>query len=365
MRAAFTERSQWIQIALVGLVGVIGAVFFAGRLLSDFDWNPTTTVKFGQDAPEQVEYARDLLGEVVVADDAGHDGKFFFSQAMDPFYFHPEAHAVHLDRPSYRAQRMLYPTLAGLGGLLGPSATVWGLLVVNVIGLGVGTLITARLAVAMGLTPWLGLAFTLNPGLIAALYIDGADIVAVAGLVAAVLFAVHNRPAATAVALSLSCLSRETMILAVIGLILYWYKERSRVPAVLFAPFIAVATWWAYVHVRLGEGLGQDTQAIGLPLQGFIEAAQRWLSTPGSLPDALIGVVLLFASITIAVRAIRRPSALGLSVAGFAVLALILSEPVWARYFDSARALAPVLTAYVLLIPIEQRTDSNRVPVDA
>ena len=364
MRTSASDRSQWVQVALVGLVGLIGAVFFAGRLLGEFDWNPTTTVKFGEELPGQVEYAQDLLGDVVVADDAGHDGKFFFSQAMDPFYLHPEVHAVHLDRPAYRAQRMLYPTLAGLGGLLGPGATVWGLLMLNIIGLGAGTLITARLAVALGLSPWFGLAFTLNPGLIAALYIDGADIVAVAAMMAAVLFAVRDRPVATAVALSLSCLSRETMILAVIGLIVYWYKERSRVPIVLFVPFVAVAAWWSYVHVRLGESLGQDTQAVGLPLQGFIEAAQRWLSTPGSLPDALIGLVLLFASITIAVRAIRRPSALGLAVAGFALLALILSEPVWARYFDSARALAPVLTAYVLLIPTGQRTESSRVLVD-
>jgi hypothetical protein len=181
------------------------------------------------------------------------------------------------------------------------------------------------------------------------LYIDSADIMAVAGLMAAAYFAIRDRPAATAAALAVAALSRETMLLGAVGLIVYWYWERRRVPVVLAAPFVAVFGWWSYVHWRLADGLAQDTQAVGPPLQGFIEAARGWLTTPNSLADALIGFVLLFASIAIAVRAVRTPTALGAAVAGFALLALILSEPVWARYFDSARALAPVLTAYVLL----------------
>jgi hypothetical protein len=337
------------KIVLVGLVGLIMGAVFAGRLLVEFDWNPSTTIKFGETLPEQVSYAEKLLGEVVVADAAGHDGKFFFSQAMDPFYLEPDVHAIYLDRPTYRAQRMLYPTIASLGGVLDPNSIAWGLIVVNVLAMGIGTALTARLAVAMGISPWVGLAFLFNPGMIVSMYIDSADIVAVGALMAAAFYAIRDRPLATAVALSISALSRETMLLGAIGLIVYWYVERKRVPKVLFIPFVAVGLWWLYVHWRLDDGLAQDTQAIGLPLQGFIEAARDWLTTPNSLPDALVGLVLLFASIAIAVRAVRTPTALGAAVAGFALLAVILSEPVWARYFDSARALTPVLTAYVLL----------------
>ncbi len=88
------------------------------------------------------------------------------------------------------------------------------------------------------------------------------------------------------------------------------------------------------------------------------------MTTPNSLPDAVIGCVLLFASIMIAVRALRRPTELGWAVAGFAGLALILSEPVWARYFDSTRAMAPVLTAYVLLVPTPSDRMSRLAKVD-
>jgi hypothetical protein len=341
-----TQRSK---LVLIGALGVAVAAFFVSRLLVEFDWNPTTTIKFGQELPEQVAYGQRLLGDVVVAADAGHDGKFFFSQAMDPFYLDPEIHAIYLDRPTYRAQRMLYPTIAGLGGLLSPTATAWGLIVVNILAMGIGTAITARLAIEMGISPWFGLAFLFNPGLIVSLNIDSADIIAVAALMAAVLFAMQNRPLGAAVALSISALSRETMILGAIGLVVFWYWKRRTIPKVMAMPFLAVAAWWLYVHWRLDDGVLQDTQAIGPPFQGFIEAFRGWLTTPNSLPDALIGCVLLFASLAIAVRTVRRPTALGSAVAGFALLAILLSEPVWARYFDSARALAPVLTAYVLL----------------
>jgi hypothetical protein len=351
--------TQQSKLVLIGALGVVVAAFFVSRLLMEFDWNPTTTIKFGYELPKQVAYGQRLLGDVVVAADAGHDGKFFFSQAMDPFYLDPEVHAIHLDRPTYRAQRMLYPTIAGLGGLLSPTATAWGLIVVNVLAMGVGTAITARLAIEMGISPWFGLAFLFNPGLIVSLNIDGADIIAVAALMAAVLFAMQERPLGAAVALSISALSRETMIIGAVGLIAYWFWKRRTVPRVMSMPFIAVAVWWLYVHWRLDDVVIQDTQAIGPPFQGFIEAFRGWLMTPGSLNDALIGCAILFASLVIVTTAFRRPSALSWAVAGFSLLAVILSEPVWAEYFDLARALAPVLTTYVLLAVSSARSTSR------
>jgi len=345
------------RILVIGLIGVGVGAFLAGRLLAENDWNPTTTIKFGEVFAEQNAYAEDLLGPIVVAPEAGHDGKFFFSQAMDPFYMEPETHAVYLDRPTYRAQRMLYPTVASLGGLLGPTATAWGLIVVNLVAMGVGTAVTARLAMEMGLSPWYGLAFLLNPGLIVEIHIDSAGLVATAALMAAVLAAMWNRPWATGGFMAAAVLARETMLLAAVGLAVYFLWQKRKAPLALALPFLAVGGWWAYVHWRLADGLAQDTQAIGLPLVGFIEAFQGWVSTPDRMVDLLIGLVLLFASIAVAVRAVLKPSALGLAIAPFAILALVMSEPVWGRYFDSARTLAPVLTGYALLVPAAIKAD--------
>lgn len=351
------SRRAYLVLALLGILVSAGLV---SRLLASNDWNPTTTIKFGEAFPEQNAYAEDLLGPIVLAPQAGHDGKFFFSQAMDPFYLSPQMHAIYLDRPTYRAQRMLYPTLASLGGLLGPTATAWGLIVVNILGMGVGTALTGRLAVAMGLSPWFGSAFLLNPGLLVALNIDGAEIVALAALLAGVLAAVEDRPRLAAAALSAAALARETMILGAVGLVVYWAWQRRRVPLVMIVPFAAVAIWWLYLRLQIADGVVQDTRALAAPLQGFVGAFQRWITVPDSTVDMLMGLILLFASVAIAIRAVVRPTPLGLSVAGFAALALILSEPVWARYFDSSRALAPVLTAYVLLVPSRRTGDGAR-----
>ena len=76
-----------------------------------------------------------------------------------------------------------------------------------------------------------------------------------------------------------------------------------------------------------------------------------------------MGVVLLAATVGVVVRAVKYPSAFGWAVVGFGALGIFLSEPVWYRYYDSSRALAPVLTAYLILIPasvVASRGDSNK-----
>ncbi len=341
---------------LMGVIGSVGAVLLVGRLLAEFDFDPTATVKFATISPEHNAYAEDLLGEIVVAPRAGHDGKFFFSQAMDPFYLDPEVHAVHLDRPTYRAQRMAYPAFASLGGLLSPTATVWGLIVVNVVAMGVGTAFTSLVAMRMGLSMWFGLAFLLNPGMIVTLNIDGAGIVAMAAMMAAVYYTMQDALLPATVSLTVACLTRETMLIAAVGLGLFVLHKKHRIAWGFAVPAVAVAGWWLYVRWRLDELLGQDIKALDLPFVGFAQAFQRWLDTPGSTIDLLMGTVLLVVSVMVMIRAVRTPSALGWAVAGFALLAMMLSGPVWLNYYDSSRALAPVLTAYILMVPAEARS---------
>lgn len=338
------------QLVAIGSLSLLLTVFLTGRILSAFEWNPTATVKFAEVAVEQTRYAEELLGDVIVAPDAGHDGKFFFSQAMDPFYLDPDTHAVFLDRPTYRAQRMLYPTLASLGGLLSPMGTVWGLIAINVIAMVIGTVFTSLVARELGVSPWFGLVFVLNPGLIVALNIDGANIVAMAALMAGIYYVMTERVMVASIAMTASVLARETMLIAAFGLALFWLYKYRKVPWPMLIPPAAVALWWGYVHWRLQSGLAQDTQAVGWPFVGFVQAFERWIGPPVSLVDLAMGVLLLSVSLALLVRSVLTPTALGWGVAGFAFLGLLLSEPVWLRWFDSTRALAPVLSAYALLV---------------
>ena len=321
-----------------------------GRVLVESGWNPTTTIRFSRAFPQDWDYAERLLGEVVAAPLLGHDGKFYFAQAMDPFYFEPEAHAIHLDRPTYRAQRMLYPTLAGAGGLLGPRETSWGLIAVNVLAMGAGTALTGALAMNMGRSPWLGVAFVVNPGHLAALGLDTAEIVASTALMGGTLAVARGRLGWAGLALCAAGLARETMIIGAGGIAARMVFHERRLRWEVGAPFVAVGLWWVYVRWRLADRVLQDTRAVDLPFRGVVEAWQGWSARPGLEIDLLFAILLLLVSGLIAIRAATAPSVLGSSVAGFAALAVVMSAPVWEKYTDSTRALAPVITAYVLLV---------------
>ncbi len=240
-----------------------------------------------------------------------------------------------------------------------PIGTAWGLWVLNVAALGIGTWLTALLAREIGVSQWFGLAFLLNPGIIVSSVIDTAEVVALTFMIAGALFVLRERTGLAVTFLTLAAMSRETMIFATIGAIAYlWHKKRS-VPWVYSLPFIALGAWWLYLRVRLGglDSSIQDTQAIGVPFNGFIEAMQRWLAEPGSEVDMAMGVLLLVLSVSIAWRAVRHRNLLLLMTAGFSLVAVLMVEQVWRFYFDASRALVPLVTMYVLASPALLRRD--------
>lgn len=348
-----TRQSGGLLPVLLGVVALLVGMYMSVGRLADNDWNPSVFVQFPAVDQEMLEYAEGLLGDVVTAPGMGHDGKFYFMQAMDPLFLNPGEHAAFLDRPRYRAQRMVYPTLAGVFGVLGATATAWSMIAMNLLGLGVGTWLTARLALALGTSPWFGLGFLLNPGILVASSINTADVFAMIFFVAAALTLLREKVGWAAVFLTLAALSRETMLLAAVGAALYLWLSRKSMPLVMAMPFVGAVAWWLFLRFRLAgiDDSVQDTAAAGAPFQGFVDAWSVWSENPDYLQDMLIGVVLALASLMIVVNAIRKRSVLGCMAAGFVLVAIVMIDEVWLRYFDSSRALAPVITAYILITP--------------
>ena len=178
---------------LVGGVGLLLAVLVVVVELPRFDWDPTAFTSFGEDATAISSYAQERLGDVWLRPELGHDGRFFFVQANDPWLRDPVDNAALLDRPAYRSQRMLYPVLASGMGVLGPESIVWGLLIVNLLAMGLGSWAVASIATTMGGSPWWGLAFVLNLGLVTEMNIDGAGVLAAATAFWAVAMMLRNR----------------------------------------------------------------------------------------------------------------------------------------------------------------------------
>jgi hypothetical protein len=328
---------------------------FALRVLIPHEMDPSIFLALGEDAPIQTEYARELLGEVILRENLGHDGKYFFAQANDPWFLEPHRHAAAIDRPIYRGQRMMYPTIAGGFGLFPPTVVVWSMLVTNVIGLGIGAMLAARLAERWGSSPWLGLAVPLNIGLIFELDIGGGGVVAYAFCLGAVLALVDRRYSMAAGLLAGAALAREVMLAFAAGLfVLNWITERRRRWQLLALPVAGIAAWHVYTRYRLTgvNGEGGGAPIFDIPLAGLWRALGYWIRDPG---DLLFNAALLAVVVAFTIRAFRSRQPLAWGALPFVALATALSVYVWREPVDLARALAPVFTAYVFLLFVKER----------
>ncbi len=346
---------------VVGLVAVVLACLYVASELSRVDWDATHFAAFGEDATEIRAYAEERLGEVIVRGDLGHDGRFFFVQGNDPWVLEPEVNAVVLDRPLYRSQRMFYPLLAGGFGLLSPEGVVWGLLVVNVIAMGLGTWAVAVLAVEMGLSSWWGLAFLLNIGLVSELNIGGAGIVAAAAAFGAVALFSKNRFWWGVGLLVVAALSREVMLLVAAGSAWWWWRirgERARALWTLLVPTAAVALWALYLRLQISsDGGAGEIQEIGLPFVGFYQALTNyWI---GNTLDLVIGIAMLLILILFGYRAVIRRDLVSWAFVGFTLVGILLTQQVWRSYFDITRGVAPLITVFVLMVVASRRSSSG------
>jgi hypothetical protein len=345
---------------VVGLLAVALVALFSIRILSALEWDATVFVGFGGEAIPIREYAEERLGPVFLRVDQGHDGKYFFVQANDPFVLEPESNAGLLERPLYRSQRMFYPLLAGAGGLLSPGAIVWALLVINVLAMGAGTWATAWIAQTMGVSPWWGLAFVLNPGFISELIIDGAGVVAAVAAFAAVGCILHRRLGLAILLLSVAALTREAMLIAAVGSGLWWWRqsEESRKAVMIVAiPTAAVGLWALYLRWRIGWDSGvSEVEEIGWPFVGFFRAAETWIGDP---LDLVIGFALMAMLLVYAWRGFISRELVGWAFLGFVGLGVLFTEQVWENYFDITRAIAPVITAFALLIAVSRHSERS------
>lgn len=329
----------------VALVAAVVLVAWFGAIVVDHGGNPSSLLAAGIDDTRVTGYIADQLGPTFQPQQAwGHDGKFVFVQARDPFLLEPDHAATVLDSPVYRSQRVLVPALVGLGGVAGPWGVVWAFPVLMVTAASIGAGATARLAELAGRSPWWGMLFLANPGLFYSYRRGTVDVVAVTLLVVAVLLVTGRRHRLAGGALALSALAKEVMLLAAFGMA--WHRRHDRPAAAWLAltPLMAVAGWAVYVRVRLTEPLlAVGTRALAAPFEGLIATLGRW-PDPGAVVAALVAGVAVGAI----GLALARPSVALAAAAGPAFLLLWLPETVWGGYVDAWRAAAPIVAMLVV-----------------
>jgi hypothetical protein len=335
------------RVVLLGLLLNLGLVAFcAATYGGGAEW----FVKFGEDGA-YTPYAREVLGDdLLVPLEDGHDGQGYWLQARDPLLVDGNRMAATFDRPAYRAQRMLYPTLAAPFRLVGEDAVLWGLVVVNLVAVGFGTLWATRLAQATGAPERAGLAFALNPVIAISLVMDFADALALAGLVGVAL-AVHRQRWGWAVAAGVAALlAKDVTLAALAALVLLWPVAGAvrRRWAIVVIPALAALGWAVYVRWRLGWPASDIEEFTPVPLWGYVDAYRRGWSQHGNWGDALFSVFLLVAAAVVVVRWWRRRNVEMTMALPFALLVPFLTATVTDLAINSFRVIAPALTFGVI-----------------
>lgn len=329
--------------ALIGLVVFFAFLSYYGDI-TGFLWASNSD-------PQMVAHLESLVdGPLVLIDGTGHDGQYFFLQANDPWLQRPAEGLEFLDFPTYRAQRMLYPVVASIGGLLGPAQILWGLVVTNILAMGAGSWGLGRLAASMGMSPWLGLAFALNPGSIFELAIDGGSLLGWALAVWGLVAVSERKWTIGAVLLAGAVLARETMVLVAIGAFAFiWFTDRRPRLSLVAGPVGVAGLWWLVVRKQL-QSLPWPTsdKTLDIPFRGIWLGLSNWLSTGGL--NLALGVLVLFCAVVILASAVVRPSLLSWGTAGFVPLLMILNPAITVGGLNITRAMAPVVSAAVVLV---------------
>jgi hypothetical protein len=339
------------------VAGLAIGVTIALRIVIPYGMDPTILLAFGEDSSEQTAYARRLLGDVSTRPAAGHDGKFFFIQANDPWYLEPQEHAVLLDRPIYRGQRMLYPLLAGGFGLFPPRAIVWSMLLTSLFAMAFGATLAAKLASRRGAPEWLGLLVPLNIGLLFEFEIGGAGILAYTCCLAAVYALETDRTGLASVLFGAAALTKEVMVAFAIGVaILMGLEHRRPFWRIVVVPVSAISVWQLYLRFRLADvpDAKDGLRDFAAPFVGIVDAFRVWMTHPTQLlvDVAILAIILMF--VPLALRS-RLPIAWG--ALPFVALASVLSAAVWRETFDLTRALTPVFTAVPFVVLISAKAE--------
>lgn len=349
-RWGIPRRARWVRLwskdPRVMFLIVFAPIAMTFAVVGGAGWDPSPFGAFGEEAVEDTAFVEDLLGrEVVVRASLGHDGKFFFIQAIDPWIQDPALYETLVDPPRYRAQRMLFPVLAGAFGLASPAGALWGMAAVNTLALIIGSLAMVSLLDRRDLSQWWSLSFLLGPGMISEWALGGGGVVALALLIVAI-DQLERRSRGLSTAAFVGCvLAREIMIVAIVGIVAHHLIRRREFlwRLALLAP-AALGVWRLYVNLRL-EGVEERVVSVmgsGL-FVGLRDGVAQWFSNPA---DLAVGVGLSMACGLVLWRILAgSDELLTWSAAPFVALLPILAANVLAHYFDFARAVAPVVPA--------------------
>jgi hypothetical protein len=308
-----------------------------------------------------LEKVQEVLGpDVPLPSKNGHDGDRFWQLARDPLLLDDESLGTYLDRPEYRAQRIGYPALASPWGLLGEGALLWGMVVTNILAMGVGTYVTGRWVAERGGSARWGFAFAFNPLVWIGLLFDLGDVVALAGLVTALYGIDRRRHGVMVAGAVVAVLAKEPMLLGLVGAAALARGLAGRDRLLLVGPAVLSGLLWrGYILTRPGLGDDREVQEFVLvPFAGYVRSWRlAWWPQEDWLQAALSFALLAVSLAIIAAWARDRRAVLLCAAMPFAAMAPFLSAPVVSVWANLVRAVGPALLIASVHVGLSLRRD--------
>lgn len=222
----------------------------------------------------------------------GYDGQFAYYIARNPAQS-PDC----LDVPAYRMQRILLPAMGWLLSLGQTALIPWAFVAINGAALVISTALLADLLRTERASRWFALSYGLFAGVFMAVRLSTPEPLAYGLVIAAIWLERRDWLWASALALGLAALAKETTLIFAAGYALFFalnrrWQDAARVALVAGAPF---AVWQVVLYAWLGAfGVGSGgalaTAFEIVPFMGLMRIA-----TEGNFAAfLLLGVLFAF-----------------------------------------------------------------------
>ena len=289
----FLEKNPEISNLLIGAIAVTGVVIYLYYF--KFSGNITGFFRIGSVLPLSPFLNPDQT--FIFQDELGYDGQQFLSLALDPFLQDLDTLAS-LDHPAYRYRRILYPLLSYFLGFGNTQIIPYVMVAINAIAIVLIIWVTGVYFNSYSAKINQSLFVLTIPGVWIVLSLSTSDLLAALFLVFAFYFYQNNKRIYMALMVSLGCLTRETLMLLWMALIIsaMWQKKY------LYFKYLGMAiipplAWNIYVII-LGLNGAPGTGNFGPLLFGII---QKFLAlftekfSPKTIFEAYLFILLILA----------------------------------------------------------------------
>ncbi len=192
------------------------------------------------------------LPDLVAVPNEGNDGQIYYAIALD---LGGDSVPPLLNDPELRYQRIAYPFVASLGGLLRGYPLFWAMIGLSIVGLGLAAAGIEELRSLLGVGRWIHLGVVLNPGVWLSVRQLTPDMLGLGLCLAALPLALSKRWFPAVVILSVAALTKESLVLFAGGLAL-----------------------WLIIQRRWRSGLGnrRSAGAVGPGVVFWRQSTDRW-----------------------------------------------------------------------------------------